>query len=175
MDIFWSTLFVIAPVLLVLEWARRQSLRSEKAMDSSGFVLRLPRVFAWVGWIGAVFFGAAIVIVAVLATIFPDDTAGWWVYLILFPMFFGSLYFGLYCAYWELRVSGDELCHRTLLKQPRQFRLSDISKVEVKNPNSPVEQATLYAGTQKILEVGAICAGYYTFVEHLKAGQVKFE
>ena len=82
---------------------------------------------------------------------------------------------GVYCSYWELRVRGDELYHRTLLKRPREFRLSDISKVEVKNLNLPTEYATIYAGTQKILEVGAICAGYYTFVEHLKAGQVNFE
>ena len=93
MDIL-SPLVVVIAVLLVFEWARRQSIQSEKAMDSSGFVLRLPRVFAWVGWIGAVFFGAAIVIVAVLAIIFPDDTAGWWVYPILFAFFFRKRVFG---------------------------------------------------------------------------------
>ena len=67
-------IFVTVGILFAI--IRREVIKAEKKMDINNFVIKQPKVIMWLGGGCVLVFGAFLVIMS----IFPNDTADWWVY-----------------------------------------------------------------------------------------------
>ena len=75
---------IISTVLIIITVNAVMMLVNNQQTDvKDGDLIRLPKIYLWIGCICLFVFTSGIV----LMTIFPNDTAEWWVYLIM-SMFF---------------------------------------------------------------------------------------
>jgi len=165
-----ATLIPLA-ISLVFAAMNRELLKAEKYMDERHFVVRPPRTMIWIGFVCALFFGALIV----LMTIFPNDTADWWVYLIFSLIVLGGSAMILYSIFWKLEIIEDKLRYVPLLRRAKAFRFDMIKKVRMKHQNTPNESIRLYSEIEKLVTIEVNYRGYKVLVKRLQQAGVPFE
>lgn len=162
-------IFVVVGIIFAL--IIKQAQRAEKNMDSNNFVIRQSKIIMWLGIVCIIFFGACLV----LMSLFPNDTAVLWVYLV-FIMFiiFGAL-LALFSIYWEIRVTGNEIRFSSIFSRGKTFTFADIHRVKLKNPTSPYQYIIIYSRTKRLLRVESTSIGYNILVDRLKQEQITFK
>lgn len=95
-------------------------------------------------------------------TVFPNDTAEWWVYLIM--TFFVMLGPGLVVAYlnWFVVVNENEFVYRTFWRKTYQIAYSDISRVKAS------ENMIVIWAKNKRFFIDSHAVGIETFIQHIK-------
>jgi hypothetical protein len=133
------------------------------ASDAESFVIRQPKVIAWIGVAGALF----CVGIFVAMIIFPDDTVTWHMYLlcILFAMLLTI--FSLHCFCWKVSVQGNEIEHSNFFRRVRTFEFEDIKKARVKQ-SGYFEKLTVYFHNGKVLKLDSTCKGYNKFLNRVR-------
>ena len=166
--------FLIVPVILgaIFAAAKKDAAKAEKNMDENNFIIRQPKFFMWIGILCALVFGAALIFMS----IFPNDTAEWWIYLMFFVFVLLGLLLILVYIIWEIKIEGDNVYFKSLIIH-KNFTFADITKVKIKNPNpqnDQYQQAVLYAGTKRIITVESFCRGYGILIKRLKKENLHF-
>jgi len=166
--------FLLIPMILgaIFAAAKKDVAKAEKNMDENNFIMRQPKLFMWVGIVCMLVFGALIIYMS----IFPNDTAEWWVFLGFFVFVLLGLLLVLVYIIWEIKIEGENIYCKFLLRR-KNFSFSDITKVRIKNPNpqnDQYQQAILYAGTKKILTIESFCRGYSILIKRLKKENIHF-
>lgn len=140
-------------------------------VSDNNFIVRESKSTMLIMILCVLFFGACIM----LMFIFPNDTVDWWGYLIFSLLFLLGVYGLLRYIFWRIEVKGNEFCYTSFLALKKKFTLNSISKVKIKNPDSPYQKITIFSGTKKILPVESNCIGYNLLVEYLIQEHIAFE
>jgi hypothetical protein len=160
--------FIIPIIVWVIFLAAKKEVKTaEKSMDLEHFVITQSKLFLVVGIICAVFFLALLI----LMTIFPNDTAEWWVYLVFSLFVLLGLSLTFYCATWKIEIDENQIQYSPFPWVKRQFLFTDITKV--KNQNQ--QQIKVYSADKIILKVDWNCRGFNVFKERLEKEQILFE
>lgn len=165
-----NIMYIIIPILvfLVFTFVKKANKKSEKNMDENNFVLRQPKIFIWIGVICAIFFCVLIV----LMSVFPNDTAEWWVYLVF--SFFVILGFFLifYCVKWELRIEDNQIIYTPFIGKKIIFTIGNIKKAKLKNGQKIIAYDDK---NKKLFSVEYTCNGFNVLVSRLRREQISFE
>jgi hypothetical protein len=162
-------IFVTVGILFAI--IRREVIKAEKKMDINNFVIKQPKVIMWLGVGCVLVFGAFLVIMS----IFPNDTADWWVYVIFVLFTLSGAFMVLFCIGWEVKIIGNDIYYKSFFKNKSVFTFDDISCVEMKNPESPFKTIKLYSNTRKkLLTIETICSGSNVFIKRLQQKNINF-
>ena len=165
-----NIMYIIIPVIvfLVFTFVKKANKISEKIMDENKFVLRQPKIFFWIGIICTIFFCALIV----LMSIFPNDSAEWWIYLVFSLFVILGFFLIFYCVRWELKIEGNQIIFKPFIGKKNLFTIDNIKKVKFKNGQKII---AFNDNNNKLFSVEYTCNGFNVLVSRLKKEQVSFE
>jgi len=140
------------------------------------FAVRQPKLNLCVGIIGMLFFGALIV----LMSIFPNDTAQWWVYLLFSLFVVLGAFLTVYNLFWNIIVKNEIISCHSLLKRTKTFTFDAIKEVKMKyhdidnkrHYNGIVYEIILYSDKSKLIAVDSACKNFDVFVSCLVARKI---
>ena len=159
---------LITPLLIVLVLSfiframKKEAAKAEENMDGNHFLIRQSKFTIWIGIVCVLFFGG----IMIAMTLFPNDTATWWVYFIF--ALFGMLGIGLalFGIFWKVEIIDDNISYHSPFKSPKHFSFEEITNVKIKR--STMIQVVLYSGKRKLFSLDSSCKGFGLFVERLK-------
>ena len=164
----YDILYIIVPIVvgIVIYVIKKSAGKKNKEMDICSFTISQGKVVTWIGIIGAMVFLALIV----LMTIFPNDTAALWVYIVFSAFILLGVYIAVYSVSWEVNVTGNEIRLRALFKKTKTFTFDQIKTVKVRtHPNYGNQtKLVLYSDTEKLMYVESHCIGYDLFLTRLQ-------
>ncbi len=132
--------------------------QTETGFAPNEFTVRQPRMAVWIGVICSLVFLSFTVIM----TLFPNDTAEWWVYAVFIAFSLLGAFLAYYCIVWNVRVHEDTIIFNTAFRKPRAFTFNDITEVRQKT-----DGMAIYCDGRKTLTLQTNCAGYRTLVSRL--------
>jgi len=114
------------------------------------------------------------IVLIVLLTIYPSDSAPWWVYL-AFVFFAGvGVTITLYGKKWEVRASGNEIHITTLFGRTKTYTFDSITQIKSIVPeniigqyNADMSNIIIYSGDESILSMSWYYKGYKPFLDRL--------
>jgi fatty acid desaturase len=120
-------LIVIIVSLITSFVARNKKKELLKNQDKDEFIVRLPKLYAWIGVIATILF--LTFFVAML--IFPNGTGGFWVNVVFFGFVLFCGVFASGAIAWKIKVNinNDFFIYRTFFWRTYQIRYLDINKV----------------------------------------------
>jgi hypothetical protein len=162
-------MYIIIPglVWLIFIIIKKEVKKSEKNMDEKYFLVRQSKVVLWIGIICALFFFSLII----LMTIFPNDTAEWWIYPVFIVCSISGILMALYCIKWEIKIENDEIMYTPFFGKKKTFSIGSIKKIKSKNG----QQIKAYDEKGKLFSVESNCRGYNVLISRLKNEQIPFE
>jgi hypothetical protein len=164
-----NIMYIIIPILvfLVFTFLFNANKKSEKIMDENNFILRQPKLVLWIGIICTLFFSALIV----LMSIFPNNTAEWWVYLIFSLFVILGFFLIFHCIRWELKIEVNQIIYTPFIGGKRLFTIDNIKRVKLENG----QKIIAYDGNKKLFSVEYQCNGFNVLVSRLRKEQIPFE
>ena len=132
-------------------------------MDS--FTVRRPKLEIWVGVLGAAFWSAMLV----LMTLYPNDTAAWWVYLEFIAFLLLGIGLAVNGARWKIEAGGGALRITRSLGGARSVLLSEIGAVRPRTGGFVV-----CAGGKRLFLFSLACPGGGLLLESLQAAGIPF-
>jgi len=154
-------LYFVIPIIICIVFYSVRNVKAKKhaIMSSDNFIVYVPDFVMWVGILGLVFNGALIV----LMTIFPNNTAYWWVYVIfLFFMLLG-MFFATYAAKCEIKVVNDTIYVTSYIGSKRTADFSEIKMVRKDN-----QSITAYTSQGKLFTIYSYYIGFAFMHDALK-------
>ena len=169
---YLAYLTIPAAIILFAFIIRNGAFKENKSIDENKFVIRQPRSTLLLGIAYVFIFGAFII----LLTIYLDDVAEWWAYIIFIALFLIGAFIVLICSFWEVRISGDEIHYRSFFGKRKTYSFSEIEDAKHKNPNSRYQGIALYLKQdhKKLLTVASSCPGFDVLVSRLKSEGITF-
>jgi hypothetical protein len=165
----FNVAYVVIPILVWIIFAaiKKEVKNSEKDMNDKCFSVRQSKIVLWVGIVCALFCFSLII----LMTIFPNDSASWWVYLIFISFSSLGISMVLYCIKWELKIEYDQLTYTTFLGKKKTFSMASIQKIKLKSG----PQIIAYGEKGKLFSADFNCRGYNVLISRLRSEQIPFE
>ncbi|WP_066498265.1 DUF6560 family protein [Abyssisolibacter fermentans] len=115
---------IISFVFLI---AKKENEEVIQNITGDSFIIRLPKVYIWIGAICALFF----TVFFVLMLIFPNDTAEIWVGVV----FITFILLGLFLVYtsikWQVHVYKNYIIYRTVFGREYEFKYTEIKHVKL--------------------------------------------
>ncbi len=164
-----NIIYFIIPILvfIILFAAKKEVKKTEKSMDLEHFIIRQSRLFLIIGTICTVFFLGLLV----WMTIFPNDTAEWWGYLVFSFFMLLGLFFTIYCASWKIIIDDNQIVYSPFPWIKKQFSFTDITKIKIRNQ----QQIRVYSGNKVVFTVDWNCRGFNVLKERLLREQIPFD
>ena len=161
--------YIIIPLVVIIIFfiAKKSNRKAEKNMDENHFSVQQPKIFLWIGIICVAFFCALIV----LMTLFPNDTAEWWVYVIFSFFVLLGLFLIIYCSTWKLQIENDQIVYCPFFGIKRNFLITSITNIKTYNG----QKIKAYIDDKKIFTIEYTAKGYGVLISRLKNEQMPFK
>jgi len=119
--------FFVIPIIIGVAFYSIKNVNAKKRsiVANDNFTVYLPEFVMWGGVAGLVLFGAIIV----LMTMFPNDTAVWWVYTIFFSFMVLGIFYATYAAKCEVKVVNDTIYVTSYFGKKKVANFSEIKMV----------------------------------------------
>jgi hypothetical protein len=127
MQYFITIILIMLFIYFLSRITKKENLNYNVNSYKEGILIKLPKIYFWIGLVGAIFF----LTLTILMTIFPDGSADWWVYLIFLFFVFISLSCILAAKKWKINLYENEFLYTTFLGNSYIFSYSDISCVTI--------------------------------------------
>lgn len=134
-------------------------------LNNEHIVIKLPKIMFLVGCICSAVFSTAIV----LMTLFPNDTAAWWVYVIFISFVLLGIYLMTIGMVWKMEVfrNEDYFIYRSVFFKTYKINYADC--ISYKRTNNTVELIT----TNRTFHIDTIATNYEFFMAMLEKHKVK--
>jgi len=149
----------------------------QKNRTDKKLIVRMPRLFLWVGIACTLFFGG--IIVGMI--LFPNDTVTLWTYLVFGLFLLGGLLFFWISIIWRIEVEKNGFKFRNSFNKTMVIPFESIGKVKLKgrldhdNPINILEAVLYSKGGKVILVITSLHVGGRLFIHRLQQESIKFE
>lgn len=118
-------IIIIAAVIISVN-ALLMVVNNQKFDYETETIIRLPKIYFWIGCVCVLLFTGIIILMA----IFPNDTAEWWVYLIM--TIFVLLGLCLITAHlnWSVVINENDFVYRTFWRKTYQIEYTEITRIK---------------------------------------------
>ena len=163
--------FVTLPVISVVFWLIARATNNERQkkmskMTLTDFAVFAPKSTLWIGLVCMIFFGGCII----LMTLFPNDTATWWVYLTFISFFVMGALVTLYAISSKIIVVKDSIRYTPIFGIKQTFAFSDIKRVKLRKTS-----LTVYGEKQALFSMELDIIGCSLMIERLKSENIPFD
>jgi hypothetical protein len=121
--------YILIPIEVgaMLSLAKKESDLAVQDNDSNVFMMRLPKVYLWVGAVCSLFFVALFI----LMLLFPNDTASVWVGVVFLFFFAMGLAIIIACVKWRMWLYHDHFIYRTMFGKIYEYAYSQIKSAKL--------------------------------------------
>ena len=163
---------ILAPILISLTVGLLYSKIYERKcksvienLNNDHIVVRLPKALFWIGCLGTMVFATAIV----LMTLFPNDTASLWVYILFSAFILLGIYLMAIGIIWKVEIfkQEDYFIYRSIFFRTYKIRYADC--ISYKCTNNTVELIT----KNRTLHIDTIATNFEFFMAMLKKNKIK--
>lgn len=125
------------------------TLKEEVSMDEANFIVRQSKIYFWLGFVCMLLFGGLMIILGIAQA--PPL-----IFYLIFSFFiFLGLFTSLYCVYWKLEITGNNI-NFTVFTKHKSFSFKDITTIKL-DSNYAIKA---YLGKRKCFTVETNCVGY---------------
>lgn len=152
---------ILVPLAVYSVYAamKKQSKNKEAVMSSDNFIITPSKIILWIGIISSLIFTALMV----LMTIFPNDTAELWIYIIFGMFELLGIILIVYAIRWQVKVENDNIYFTPFIGKQKSAAFSDIIRYK-----TSTQGITVYTSKGKLFSAEYICIGYNILLERLK-------
>jgi len=143
-------------------------------IDNENLIIKFPRFVLWLGVISSLFWSALII----LMTLFPNDTADYWVYLVFTLFLLLGVWFIWISVAWRVQIEGENIQSRNYFFRTQRFTIKSIARVKTKKSKNQnqFDEVTLYSKDgEELLYLSPFYSGFREFMERLKQEKIEFE
>lgn len=169
MNSIWMAPLVVSVVLTFLRVLQNRTVKAESEMSEDDFAMT-ARLFFWLGIACVVFSGG----VSVLMSVFPNDTADWWIYLIFITFAVAGISFALFGIFYRVEVKGGSIKYTSPFKR-MTMTFDDITRARVRVSANGSESLSVYGGSKKLFTAYSAFAGYNLFIRLIRKRGVPLE
>lgn len=136
-------------------------------MTEDVFEIRLPKALSVLFFVVFGFFGTLMVL---MATIWNNETAVWYIYLCFGGFAFVGLFYGIFILRCKVVVRGETVEIYPMIGRPKVYQFSQITHVEYHpNPDRMENMVKVYAASKKLFAFSEMYIGYEYIYERLQA------
>lgn len=151
------------------------SLRNAKSdprggMTDQEFVVKYPRIIAWIGFVG----NAILVAVGIILTLYWSGKANTTSFVLFYVVFGLFILLGTYlvikCLIFRIDVSGEQIKAHNLFRKPHIFSFNDIdsAEVQIKASNINPERIIIITTSGKKIIAESMAKAYDRLVKRVK-------
>ena|GEM_PF-5640434 len=130
------------------------------------FLIKAPKMVFYIGLANILFSGA----VLILMTVFPNDTATWWVYVLCTTFLLLGAWLCYFAVRWRITVDHDNIQITTLVGKEKTYSRHEITGAVLKN-----QALIVYKGTKKLFDLAPYFDGFVPFVDYLQSVDIPIE
>ena len=171
--IIWAVAFAITmPTVLTFVFTAIRNAKSNPrgGITDQEFVVKYPRIIAWIGFVG----NAILVAVGIILTLYWSGKANTTSFVLFYVVFGLFILLGTYlvlkCLIFRIDVSGEQIKAHNLFRRPHTFSFNDIdsAEVQIKVSNINPERIIIRTTSGKKIIAESMAKSYDRIVKRVK-------